>query len=355
MSAGDYDVVLLASFGGPEGPDEVLPFLERVTAGRGIPPERLLEVGRHYLTLGGVSPINGQNRELLAALRGELAERGVEVPVELGNRNSAPFFSDVVADLHGRGLNRVLAIATSAYSSYSGCRQYREDLAAAVADTGLLDHVVIRKLRPYGYLEGFTAAMSEGLRAAIAAAREAAGSGEHVHVFFTTHSIPDAMADASGPGGTGAYLAQHHAVAERIFAAATADLDDPPARSLVFQSRSGPPSVPWLEPDINDALRDVAAAGITSVILVPIGFISDHIEVIWDLDTQAHETADELGLAFQRVRTAGTDRRFVEGLADVIVAELNGTPPDLVAPWAGTCSADCCVSARSTRDVVPGA
>lgn len=349
-----FDAVLLAGFGGPEGPDEVLPFLERVTAGRGIPPERLLEVGQHYLTLGGVSPINEQNRALLAAITDELTARGIGVPVVLGNRNSVPFFADVVADLEKQGLHRVLALATSAYSSYSGCRQYREDLWQALDTTGLTGHVEIRKIRPYGYLDGFTAAMADGLADALHETIARDGSIDELHVFFTTHSIPDAMQDASGPGGTGAYLAQHRAVAERVFAQAVAGLDAAPPWSLVFQSRSGPPSMPWLEPDINDALRETSSVGIRTVVVVPIGFISDHIEVIWDLDTQARETAESLGLGFTRVRTAGVDPRFVSGLVDVIVDELTATPPTLDGIWSGTCSTDCCVSARSTRDVVPG-
>jgi ferrochelatase len=348
-----YDAVLLAGFGGPESPDEVLPFLERVTAGRGIPPERLLEVGQHYLTLGGVSPINEQNRALLGALQAELAGRGIDLPVMLGNRNSAPFFAEVVAELHRSGLRRILAIATSAYSSYSGCRQYREDLWQALDECGLTDEVEIRKIAPYGFLDGFTAPMADGMRHALDDVLARNGSFDGLHVFFTTHSIPDVMQDASGPGGTGAYLAQHRLVAERVVASATAGSDVTPDWSLVFQSRSGPPTVPWLEPDINDALRDAAARGVREVILVPIGFISDHIEVVWDLDTQARETAEGLGLGFTRIRTAGVDPRFVDGMADLIVGALGGQPPDLVDPWAGTCGTDCCISARSTREAVP--
>ena len=196
--------------------------------------------------------------------------------------------------------------------------------------------------------------MAEDLSRALHDLIESTGSLDDVHVFFTTHSIPDVMQDASGPGGTGAYLAQHHLVAERVFAQAIAGLDATPANSLVFQSRSGPPTMPWLEPDINDALREAAARGVREVIIVPIGFISDHIEVIWDLDTQARETADELGLGFTRVRTAGVDPRFVSGLVDVIVDALRSTSQVVDGTWAGTCSDDCCASARSTRGAVPG-
>jgi ferrochelatase len=349
-----FDAILLSSFGGPEGPDEVLPFLERVTAGRGIPPERLLEVGSHYLALDGVSPINAQNRALVTALQAELAGRGIDVPVVLGNRNSAPLFVDVVRDLHAAGHRRLLAVATSAYSSYSGCRQYREDLAGAVEESGVGDDLTIVKARPYGYLDGFVAPMAEGLHDMLAKTLSRRGTLAGVHVFFTTHSIPDAMAAASGPGASGAYLAQHQQVAERVFATATDDLSEQPTWSLVYQSRSGSPQIPWLEPDINDALREAATNGTVEVALVPIGFISDHIEVVWDLDTQARQTADELGLGFTRVRTAGLDPRFVAGLADVITASLAGTPTSPGDLWNGTCSTDCCVNARSTRAVVPG-
>lgn len=339
-----YDAVLLLGFGGPEGPDEVLPFLQRVTAGRGIPDERLLEVGEHYLALGGVSPINEQNRALTAAVATALAERGITIPVVLGNRNAAPFFSEALAGLHAAGHRRILGLPTSAYSSYSGCRQYRDDIARALDDAGLADEVVVRKLPPFGHLPGFIDPVVDDLRDALGVERSARGHLADVRVLFTTHSLPVAMQRGSGPGGCGAYLAQHLEVAERIMAAATDDLDEQVAWSLVFQSRSGPPGMPWLEPDVNDEIRQAAAAGVRSVVVAPIGFISDHVEVIWDLDTQARQTAQEEEVDFRRIRTPGIDPRFVAALADLVAAEVTGSPSLAPAPvWAGLCGADCCL------------
>lgn len=352
-----FDAVLLASFGGPEGPDEVVPFLERVTAGRGIPPERLLEVGQHYVQLGGVSPINAQNRSLVAALQAEVERRGGRVPIYLGNRNSTPFFADVLRQMHGDGHRRVLAIATSAYSSYSGCRQYREDLARGLAEAGLTDDMTVVKASPYGDLPGFPGAMLPGLLDAL---RDSVASGfEGLHVFFTTHSIPDTMAAASGPqlpGATeGRYLEQHLHVARELMADVQRELGATPEWSLVFQSRSGPPHVPWLEPDINDALTTAAQRGVRSVVLVPIGFISDHIEVIWDLDTQAKQTAEALGLDFARVPTAGVAESFVSGLVDIIDAALSGSSLGRDPLWSGLCAGECCANPRAQLPVVPGA
>jgi ferrochelatase len=348
-----FDAVLLASFGGPEGPDEVVPFLERVTAGRGIPPERLVEVGQHYFTLGGVSPINAQNRLLVAALREGLDARGLDLPVYLGNRNSAPFFADVLSQIHRDGHREVLAVATSAYSSYSGCRQYREDLARALDASDVALELTVRKAPPYGYLPGFTDAMLPGLVDAL----NERGAFSDVHVFFTTHSIPHSMVAASGPPQTNTrqrYVDQHLEIAERLMSSVAQQFEVAPSWSLVYQSRSGPPNVPWLEPDINDALRTAVADGVHSVIVVPIGFISDHIEVVWDLDTQARETADGLGLQFVRVATAGTSPVFVAGLVDVIEEALAGAAFERGPLWSGLCSAECCLNPRAILDVVPG-
>jgi ferrochelatase len=352
-----FDALLLACFGGPEGPDDVVPFLERVTAGRGIPPERLLEVGQHYLTLGGVSPINAQNRALAQALRDELADRGIDLPVYLGNRNSPPFFADILRDIHADGHSRVLALATSAYSSYSGCRQYREDLAKALTETGLTGEVVVQKVSPFGDLDGFVAAMAPALVDALGGLVDEHGTLDGTHVFFTTHSIPDSMVAASGPqtgASTQQYVDQHLEVARALMSAVGARFDPAPPWSLVYQSRSGPPTMPWLEPDINDALSSVGASGVRSVIVVPIGFISDHIEVIWDLDTQARQTADGLGLSFTRVPTAGTSPAFVEALVDRIEEAAQGGAGARGRLWSGLCSTQCCANARATLDVIPG-
>jgi protoporphyrin/coproporphyrin ferrochelatase len=351
-----FDALLLASFGGPEGPDEVVPFLEGVTAGRGIPPERLVEVGQHYFALGGVSPINAQNRALIAAIEAELERRGVSLPVRFGNRNSAPYLVDALRGLHDEGHRRVLALATSAYSSYSGCRQYREDLAGALAEAGLAGQLEIAKVPPYGDLPGFADAMAAGLLPVLRQRIEDTDSLSGVHVLFTTHSIPDSMAHASG--GTpyapdGAYVAQHRAVIDVILASVGDRLGGVPAWSLVYQSRSGPPGMPWLEPDVNAALEELAGQGVDAVLVLPIGFISDHIEVVWDLDTQARQTAEALGLAFHRAPTAGVEAAFVAGLVDVVLAARDGVDVDRVPPWSGLCGADCCPNPRASRPVVP--
>ena len=343
-----FDAVVLLGFGGPEGVDEVVPFLERVTAGRGIPKDRLVEVGQHYFTLGGVSPINAQNRALRDALAAELAVRGCSVEVALANRNSAPFVPDVLAGLVERGHRRLLGVATAAYSGYSACRQYREDLGLALAATGA--DLVIRKLPPFYDLDGFVATITELLLAALPDDLEL--GAEATRLVFTTHSIPNSMAAASGPNGD-AYLNQHRWVAGQVVAAIASATGITKGWELVFQSRSGPPQVPWLEPDVNDALRDFAAAGTTDVILVPIGFISDHMEVIWDLDTQALQTAAELGIRLVRTPTVGTHPAFVAGLAGRIAQQLlTGLRQ---AEPGQFCHGDCCLNPRSQAPTVPGA
>jgi ferrochelatase len=343
-----FDAVVLLGFGGPEGVDEVVPFLERVTAGRGIPKERLVEVGQHYFTLGGVSPINAQNRALRDALAAELAAQGCAVEVALANRNSAPFVPEVLAGLAERGHRRLLGVATAAYSGYSACRQYREDLGLALAATGA--DLTIRKLPPFYDLDGFAGTITELLLAALPDDLEL--GAETTRLVFTTHSIPNSMAAASGPNGD-AYLNQHRWVAGQVVAAIASATGVTKGWDLVFQSRSGPPQVPWLEPDVNDALRDFAAAGTTGVILVPIGFISDHMEVIWDLDTQALQTAAELGIRLVRTPTVGTHPAFVAGLAGRIAQQLlTGLRQ---AEPGQFCHGDCCLNPRSQAPTVPGA
>lgn len=343
-----FDAVMLLGFGGPEGVDEVVPFLERVTAGRGIPKDRLVEVGQHYFTLGGVSPINAQNRALRDALAAELAAQGCSVEVALANRNSAPFVPDVLAELAERGHRRILGVATAAYSGYSACRQYREDLGLALAATGA--DLTIRKLPPFHDLDGFVGTITELLLAALPDDLEL--GAEATRLVFTTHSIPNAMAAASGPNGD-AYLNQHRWVADQVVTGIASATGITKGWELVFQSRSGPPQVPWLTPDVNDALRDFAAAGATDVILVPIGFISDHMEVIWDLDTQAMHTAAELGIRLVRTPTVGTHPAFVTGLAGRIAQQLlTGLSQ---AELGQFCDGDCCVNPRSQAPTVPGA
>lgn len=333
-TAAPYDAVLLLSFGGPEGPDDVMPFLQNVTRGRGIPPERLLGVAEHYQHFGGVSPINAQNRALIGALERELGARGVDVPVYWGNRNWAPYVADVVATMAADGVTRALAVPTSAYSSYSACRQYWEDIARGRAAAGG-SAPRIDKVRHYFNHPGFVAANADALRSALPAVPP--GS----RVVFTAHSIPITMASSSGPGG-GLYERELRETAALVVAAV-----DPGLRwDLVWQSRSGPPTVPWLAPDVNDHLRRLAAEGVPGVVVAPIGFVSDHIEVLWDLDNEAAETARELGVPFARAATAGVHPAFVGALADLLLERSDSGWPHraLGAMGAGhdRCPEGCC-------------
>lgn len=352
----NYDAVLLTSFGGPEEPDDVMPFLERVTAGRGIPRERLEEVSHHYLALGGVSPINEQNRELLAHLREELKARGIKVPVYLGNRNSQPFFADVLREMNADGHQRVLSLVTSAYSSYSGCRQYRENLAQALVDAELAGRMRIDKVRNYFDHPGFVIPFSDGLVQALNSLADEGFTTDDIHIFFTTHSVPITMAQTSGPESIrssyidGVYVAQHNAAANAILEMTNKQISLPlPEWSLVYQSRSGAPHMPWLEPDIGDALRNAASSDTRAVVVVPIGFVSDHIEVIWDLDNEAKAIAEEENLRFIRVATPGKSAAFVSGLVDLLEERLTQSDRKALSPmgpWADFCPVGCCPNPR---------
>lgn len=343
-----YDAILLASFGGPEGQDDVIPFLRNVTRGRGIPEERLEEVAHHYRAFGGVSPINDQNRELKAALEAELAARGIDLPVLWGNRNWDPYLADALREAHERGFTKLIAVGTSAYSSYSSCRQYREDYAMALAETGLDGVIQIDKVRQFFDHPGFVQPFIEGVEKGLADV----GDAEKVHVLFATHSVPTDDAVRSGPrdrdfGEGGAYAAQHLAVAEVVMAGHPGISWD-----LVYQSRSGPPSQPWLEPDINDRIEELAQDGVTGLVIVPLGFISDHMEVKWDLDTEALETARERGMTAVRVPTPGVHAAFVKGLVDLVLERRDGVPtgerPALtpLGPWFDVCRPGCCENVR---------
>ncbi|MDO5661200.1 MAG: ferrochelatase, partial [Brachybacterium sp.] len=303
-TAPDYDAILFASFGGPEGQEDVLPFLRNVTRGRGIPDERLEEVAGHYRALGGKSPINDQNKAMIAALEGELAARGVDLPVYFGNRNWEPYTTDVVARIHADGHRRVLGLVTSAYSSYSGCRQYREDFGKALLENDLLGTLTIDKIRVYFGHPGFLEPVRDGVRSAIAELAADGHTPDRIRVLFSTHSVPDTMAEASGPeetrrpGSGGWYVDQHLAACRWVMEQLGEDTPGGegdgaaalPAWELVYQSRSGPPQVPWLEPDVNDVIEQLAEGGTAdAVVVVPIGFVTDHVEVIWDLDTEAKE------------------------------------------------------------------
>lgn len=357
----DYDAFLLVSFGGPEAPGDVMPFLENVTRGRGIPRERLEEVSHHYLALDGVSPINDQNRALIAALAKEFAGRGIDLPIYWGNRNWDPFLTPELRRIHADGHRRVLALVTSAYSSYSGCRQYREDLARSLMEAGLAGEMAIDRIRQYFDHPGFVRPFADGLAASLAALGSEGFAPAAIRVLFTTHSIPNAMAAASGPPGRfdqdGAYVAQHRAAVGAVLDAVAARGVQVPAWSLVYQSRSGSPHVPWLEPDINDALRERHAEGMRAAVVVPIGFVSDHVEVIWDLDHEARETCDELGVRMMRVATPGTQPAFVSAVADLVEERRRGAAPlalSPLGPWPAVCAAGCCRNLRGDLPAVCG-
>ena len=342
--------MLLVSFGGPEGPDDVMPFLRNVTRGRGIPEERLAEVARHYLDFGGVSPINEQNARLRTAIETELAGSGHPLPVFWGNRNWDPYLAQAFREMRAAGIGRALAFVTSAYASYSGCRQYRENLADARLEVGE-GAPRIEKLRHYfdhpGFVEPFVDSTLAALRSLPPQVQDGA------RLVFTTHSIPLTSAETSGPDGW-AYVAQHRAVATLVasgVSAATGVIRD---WDLVYQSRSGPPTQPWLEPDIVDHLEDLVAKGVPGVVLVPVGFVSDHLEVVYDLDTQARERAHQLGLPLARAATPGTapDPRFVGMVRDLVLERLESAPKRALSPlgpaW-DVCLASCCPNPRGPR------
>lgn len=328
-----YDALLVVSFGGPEGMEDVMPFLENVTRGRGVPRERLVGVAHHYELFGGVSPINEQNRRLIAALRDELERRGPRLPVYWGNRNWHPMLADAIRQMRDDGIKRALAFVTSAYSSYSGCRQYREDIERARAAAGR-DAPAIDKLRAFYNHPGFVEPNAENLRAAleqVPAARRA-----DARVAFTAHSIPSAM--AAGCDYEVQLLDTCRLVAERANAKNW---------RLVFQSRSGSPHVPWLEPDICDHLRELKLTGAADAIVHPVGFISDHMEVLYDLDTEARQVSEEIGLNLIRAATVGTHPAFVSMIRELIAerTEADAQPRALGTRGAShdVCPADCCL------------
>ncbi|MGZ8695038.1 MAG: ferrochelatase [Gaiellaceae bacterium] len=329
------DAILVVSFGGPEGPDDVMPFLENVTRGRNVPRERLEEVARHYMRFGGVSPINAQNRALVGALERELRQHGIELPVYFGNRNWHPLVAKTVATMTEDGVRRALVFLTSAFSSYSGCRQYRENLYIAQEAAGP-DAPELPRLRlPFNH-GGFIAANADRLSVALGESRPGA------HVAFTAHSIPVAMAERC------AYEAQLAESARLL--AETAGVRD---YAVVYQSRSGPPHVPWLSPDILEHLRDLHSRGVTDVVVSPLGFLSDHLEVLYDLDVEAAELAEEVGLHFVRAGTPGTHPAFVTAIRALIEERLDPaharTAVGRLPANPDTCASNCCLSGTGRR------
>ena len=398
-----YDAIMLASYGGPNGEDDVLPFMRNATRGRGIPDERLLQVAAHYKRFGGVSPINACNQRLIADLSAELARRGHDIPVGWGNRNWHPFVTEGLDELAQAGARRILVLPTSAYASYSGCRQYREDLAEAAealrdkwgtialgtedsSDNPDAD-IILDKVRPYYSTPGMASAQIASIRRAWAALAARGVDPAGIRLIFVTHSIPvsmeagsspfpfrpsideavaasggraeqqgsEALSDAGTPATEISYVAQHHALIEAIMPGVRrvlgrADL----GYDLVYCSRSGPPQARWLEPDINDFLEEIAAdtTSLTGTVVVPIGFICDHMEVVYDLDTEAQETAACLGIPYERADTVSTDPGFVSSLVDVLeerAAQARGENPSPVTvtgtgPFHTVCPSDCCLS-----------
>ncbi|MET9436756.1 ferrochelatase [Streptomyces sp. NPDC006551] len=361
-----YDALLLLSFGGPEGPDDVVPFLENVTRGRGIPKERLKEVGQHYFLFGGVSPINDQNRALLDALRTDFRQAGLDLPVYWGNRNWAPYLTDTLREMITDGRRHIAVLATSAYASYSGCRQYRENLADALAtlEAEGLPLPRVDKLRHYFNHPGFIGPMVEGVLASLSELDEPVRAG--AHLAFTTHSIPESAADSSGPAGEhgdgGAYVKQHLDVARVIVEAVREETGVSYPWQLVYQSRSGAPHIPWLEPDICDHLEKLHGSGVPAAVMVPIGFVSDHMEVLYDLDTEATAKAAELGLPVRRSATVGADPRFAAAVRDLVLeraASERGARAERCAlgalgPSHDICPIGCC-PARAERPAAAGA
>lgn len=312
-----FDAVLLLSFGGPEGPEQVRPFLENVTRGRDVPPERLDEVAEHYLHFGGVSPINGINLALVTQLQAEL-----DLPVYFGNRNWQPYVEDAVADMRDDGIERAAVFVTSAWSGYSGCTQYVEDIARArrAAGDGAPELV---KLRPYFDHPLFVDMFAEAV--AVAAGTLPADLRATARLIFTAHSIPVAADERCGPR-----LYSRQVIYAASLVAAAAGYRD---YDVVWQSRSGPPQIPWLEPDVGDRLKTLADAGTSAVIVCPLGFVADHIEVVWDLDHELRLQAEAAGVAFARAHTPNADRRFAR-LAHMLISELrdNRSPARVSGP-----------------------
>jgi protoporphyrin/coproporphyrin ferrochelatase len=319
-----YDALLLLSFGGPEGPDDVMPFLENVTRGRGVPRERLEGVAEHYHRFGGISPINDQCRALKAAIEADFAAHGIGLPVYWGNRNWHPFLADTMRAMRADGVRRAAAFVTSAYGGYSCCRQYLDDIDRARAEVAGAPRV--EKLRIYYNHPGFVEPMTANVRDALARLPD----GDGAHLVFTAHSVPIAQ-----PG-------RERYVAELRDVAALVAGDRP--WDLVYQSRSGPPAVPWLEPDVGDHLQKLHAEGVASAVIAPIGFVSDHMEVRYDLDVEAAELAARLGLRVERAATVGVHPRFVAMVRELLTERDGPDRPALGAlgPRPDVCPADCC-------------
>jgi ferrochelatase len=335
----NYDAILVVSFGGPESKEEVIPFLENVLRGRNIPRERMLSVAEHYYHFEGKSPINQQTRELIVALEGELERGGPKLPIYWGNRNWHPLLPETLRKMQQDGIRRALAFVTSAYSSYSGCRQYREDIAQAQSEVGLCQSgpgaPEVDKLRPFFNHPAFVEATVERVRDAL---RDVpVNSRPDVRIVYTAHSIPLSMANTCD------YVKQLEEV-RRLVSGALGYAKD----ALVYQSRSGAPGQPWLEPDVLDYLRHVKSGNLASaVVLAPIGFISDHMEVLYDLDVEARQLCDSLALPMTRAKTVGVHPKFIGMIRELILERMNPEAErralGLLRPRLDVCAEDCCL------------
>jgi ferrochelatase len=346
----DYDALLVLSFGGPEGPDDVRPFLENVTRGRGVPPERLDEVAKHYLRFGGVSPINRLNRELIDRISAGL-------PIYFGNRNWHPFLAETLRRMTADGVGRALVFVTSAYGGYSACRQYDEDIAAARALVGENAPELV-KLRHYFDHPLFVDAMRDAVSETFAK-HIPDGIRHNARLVFTAHSVPVSADAAAGPASDGGHWYSRQIAESARLVADGLGID---GYDVVYQSRSGPPQVPWLGPDIVDHVSALHSRGVAGVVVAPIGFVSDHLEVVWDLDTEAREHAEKLGMVFARTPTIGTDDRFPAMVAELVGEHVSALTPRKRSdfPAAGCtvngapCAVDCCLPVRRPNPPING-
>ena len=326
-----YDAVVVLSFGGPEGPDDVLPFLRNVTRGREVPEDRLMEVAQHYQAFGGISPINGQNREFVQHLSAELDRRGFDLPVLFGNRNWYPYLKNTLDSAVENGYARILVLVTSAFSSYSGCRQYIEDIETAVESVGSRMPLAVDKIRPFYNSSGFIEALQDNLRVTLDEFHD--DEKQDVEILFTAHSIPFSMS-------------VNCEYENQLIEACGLVMDQFGGHpwQLVFQSRSGPPTQPWLEPDVCDVIK---TSQYRNIIACPIGFVSDHMEVLFDLDVDAKAVCENRGIKFGRVAAVGTNPRFVSGMTDLIEQRC-GTLQEVVTlgshgEWLDRCKVGCCL------------
>lgn len=338
----NYDALLVVSFGGPESRDDVIPFLENVLRGRNIPRERMLAVAEHYYHFDGKSPINQQTRDLIAAIKAELDQLGPHLPIYWGNRNWHPMLADTLREMKQNGVRRALAFITSAYSSYSGCRQYREDIARAQAEVGA-DAPQVDKLRVFFNHPGFIDATEARIREAIE--ELSASARDRIQIVYTAHSIPMSMANTSD------YLQQLEEV-RKLVSARLGSTND----ALVYQSRSGAPGQPWLEPDILDHLREVKERNrVSAVVIAPISFVSDHMEVLYDLDIEARQLCDSLSLPMARAKTVGTHPKFIAMIRELILERVDPSTPrralGSLGPREDLCAETCCPAPQRPKAV----